>query len=279
MEANAGGLAGQRRGGNGGISPDGPKDLGARSQAENLQVRPDDRIDKLGGRIKEDADLAHSARAREGGEMGHHGLLDGAAVGGVAKLGADQFLAGSEKDDESDEKKHEKGRIKEAKTGESDGDPLPRPRRVTCGGHVVEAQGEDGAKNAAAVHRKSRDDIEDDEDKIRLEQRKEEGRREIRGDNAESYGKDKQSRCDADIYGGTGGGNGDILPGGRRDSFQSRDAADRQEGDIRGANAKGAGGEGVAELVEQDAEKTLRTKMIPPKSPGQPPGIGWPFSS
>lgn len=196
---------------------------------------------------------------RERAEVRDHRGFHAHAGGDGFHLGDRRFAFRAEIDEDGDEDEHRVHRIlHERPEAEGEGARLADAGGNVRGARVIHAHGERGAEDASAVHGKGRDEIEKDEADIYDEQ----VHRHTRADMADSVQVSKAAG-DLEIKGEHGGdsdiderasdGDDDFLDRVIGHALKPREAADREQRNIRRANAVAACGKGVAEFVQEHA--------------------------
>ena len=125
---------------------------------------------------------------------------------------------------------------------------------------MLEPHGQKRAQHASAIHRKGRQEIESHEHDVDGEKLGQQIAPALRhglqfSEIKEASDHDIERKGNDDIDRRTGQRDDQFLPRFVRHAFQPRHATDGEERDIRRVDPVSAGGKGVAELVEDDADK------------------------
>ncbi len=145
---------------------------------------------------------------------------------------------------------------------------LPDPRRDLRRPGMADDHGEERSENASSVHGKGGDEVEENEHDIHHRQfRQERSRRvgEIRGlPPVEAQAdRDEEPRRDDHVHERPGERDDQFLMGLVRHALHAGDPSDGQQGDVRRLDAEGLRGDGVAELVQEDARKEQEDEADP----------------
>ena len=125
------------------------------------------------------------------------------------------------------------------------------------GTRVTQSCGEKGAQNAAPVHWKCRQQIEEDEYHIDREQLNEKVRTGGSVFERKSMPPDEYEEGERyyHVYERTSQGDDQFLPRFIRHSLQAGDASNRQQGDVRSIDAVVFRCDGMTKLVQDNADK------------------------
>ena len=147
----------------------------------------------------------------------------------------------------------------QAEKAEAEGEGLADLRGDLGRQNAAEPHRQQRVQNPPAVHRKRRDQIEDDEKDVGRGEPAHQRQMRIvdLGEFARAHGAKHEGERQADdqIDGGPGQRDDQLLARVGRQALQAGDAADRQERHFGRLDAVAAGGEDVAELVQHHAEE------------------------
>ena len=198
--------------------------------------------------------LAERGLDADRGEPRLHRLADRKPFQRLLRRAHLRFAGCGDIDEDGDE--DEQRIAEEAEEPEADGEGLADP-----GGDVGRPLGphphrQEGVQNAAAIHRKGGDQIEEREKEVG--RRKPPGERQadvvdVEVPRVEGAERGDQRKRDDEVDGRPGEGDHELLPRVGRQALEAGDAADRQQRHLLRLNAVAPRRQDVAELVQDDA--------------------------